>query len=372
MKVVFDAYWWVEGTPSLRHVLREIVFAWATRFPQDSIALVVRKRHLAAAERDAPAGAQLVATSVRPQALLAAYVTERVRRRLGFDAVVVHNFSARSAKLSATYLHDVLFLTNPEWFTRIELAYYSLMVRWIRRADVVFASSASESERIRSRTSARRVVPVGLGLSTELVFDSSQRPVEGLVAGSYLLTVGRLNVRKNLERTLLGALSSGRIDADFPLVVVGGANGKAAQDADPRIDAAVADGSIRFCGHIDEPELRWIYAHASAFVFLSLGEGFGMPPIEAQYFGTRVLASDLPVFRENLGAGALFVDPTDVEAIAAGIRRVLEPADPDDPDGGALIPPEAVAAQHNWQDSVERMRAELVRSGAEHGAGEPA
>ena len=137
MKVVFDAYWWVEGTPSLRHVLREIVFAWATRFPEDEIALVVRRRHLAAAADDTPAGAQLVATRARPQALLAAFVTERVRRRLGFDAVVVHNFSARSAKVSATYLHDVLFLTNPEWFTRIELAYFSFMARWIRRADVV-------------------------------------------------------------------------------------------------------------------------------------------------------------------------------------------------------------------------------------------
>ena len=97
-----------------------------------------------------------------------------------------------------------------------------------------------------------------------------------------------------------------------------------------------------------------------------------MPPVEAQYFGTRVLVSDLPVFRENLAAGALFVDPTDVEAIADGIRGVLEPADPDDPDGGALVSPEQVAAQHNWQHSVERMRAELVRGPDQHGGGEPA
>ena len=366
VKVVFDAYWWVQGPASLRHVLRETVLAWHAEFPDDDLALVVRRRHLDRARASAPAGVVLVPTTVRPQALLASLVTERVRRRLRYDAVLVHNFAPRSRGVSAVYLHDVLFVTNPEWFTRTELAYFSLMVRWAPRADVVFSSSATEGHRIRAHTRARAVVPVGLGLSTELTQGHQRRPVPGLVTRQFVLTVGRLNVRKNLEATILGCLASGAVDPTHPLVVVGGAGGKG-EVLNHAVEAAVADGSVRFLGHIDEPELRWLYSHATVFVCLSLGEGFGMPPIEASFFGTPVVASDLPVFRENLRDGVDFVDPTDVEAIQATVRRAVSAAAEGSPQNS-----EVVASQHDWRSSVRRIREamadRLVAPAARHPA----
>lgn len=353
MRLVFDAYWWVEGPASLRHVLRETVLAWCAEHPEDEVALVVRHRHLERARASAPDGAVLVPTRARPQALLATVAVERARRRLGYDAVLVQNFATRSRGVSAVYLHDVLFVTDPEWFTRTERAYFSRMVAWVRRADVVFSSSASEGERIRRSTRARRVVPVGLGMSTELTDSNEQRPVAGLEPSGFLLTVGRLNVRKNLERTILGVLASGAVDASHPLVVVGGASGKAEQ-LDPRVDEAVAAGTVRFLGHVDEAELRWLYASTSLFVCLSLGEGFGMPPVEARFFGAPVVASDLPVFRENLPDGTAFVDPTDLAAIAEAVRSAV--ASP--PPGGST--PADVLAQHDWRRSVRLMRAALT------------
>jgi glycosyltransferase involved in cell wall biosynthesis len=348
VKVVFDAYWWVQGPAALRHVLRELVLAWVQEHPEDEIALVVRTRHLQAARASTPPGVRLVPSRLRPQALLASLATERVRRRLGYDALVVHNFAARSRGVSTVYLHDVMFETDPQWFTRVERAYFSRMVAWVRRADVVLASSAAEGRRIARHTRARRVVPVGLGLSTELL-DGPQSPVADLAPG-FLLTVGRLNVRKNLGRTISGVLASGVVDAARPLVVVGARGGRDEELA-PEAEEAVADGRVRFLGHVDEAQLRWLYANARLFCFLSLGEGFGMPPVEALAFGTPVVASDLEVFRENLPAGTRFVDPLDVAAVAAAVRAAAEGPRPD---LGEVA--RTVVAAHDWRRSVGLVR----------------
>jgi glycosyltransferase involved in cell wall biosynthesis len=352
MRIAFDAYWWVEGPTSLQHVLRETVLAWRREFPDDELALVVRRRHLAAAAADAPAGVLLAPTRVRPQALLASRAVERVRRRHGFDAVVVQNFAARSRGVSAVYLHDVLFETNPEWFTPKERAYFSFMTRWVRRADIVFTSSATEANRIRRHTRARTVVPVGLGLSRELVDSAELEPVAGLQPERFLLAVGRLNVRKNLAHTIAGALASGEVTAEQPLVLVGAGAG-ADLRPDERIQAGIESGAVRLPGHVSDAQLRWLYTHTRLLLFLSLGEGFGMPPVEARAFGASVLASDLPVLRENLGDEATYVDPLDEAAIARAVRDRLA-----GPDEGTAE--STVVRRHDWGATVRAMRAELA------------
>ena len=348
MRIVFDAFWWNEGPTSLRHVLREIVIAWSRCFPEDELTLVTRRRG-AQDPGDVPAGVTVVTSSLRPQALLAGFGVEPVRRRLGYDAVITHNFAARSAGVSAVYLHDVLFETNPEWFTPRERAYFSFMTRWIRRADIVFSSSATEGARIAANARPRVVVPVGLGLSSELVASSEHRAVDGLEPGRFLLTVGRLNVRKNLERTIRAALATDQLTPSSPLVLVG-AGEDSAFTSSPVIRDAVRHGTVRFTGHVTDAELRWLYAQTRIFLFLSLGEGFGMPPVEADHFGAPLLVSDLPVLRENLGDSARYVDPLDEGAIAEAIRHFT-------PVAGA---PGRAAARHEWTATVSRMREALA------------
>ena len=355
MKVVFDAYWWVAGPPSLRHVLREIVLGWGELFPEDELTLVVRRAHLAAAMADSPAGATLRATALWPQALAATRGVAVIAREIDADLVVTHNFAAATKNsLSTVYLHDVLFVTNPEWFTPIERAYFSLMLRWIARANLVFSSTRSEGTRITDNTRARVVLPVGLGLSKELVTDGlPEDPDPSLSPRSFVLTVGRLNARKNLRGVIDAALASGRISADRPLVIVGSPNGKSAALGDTAA-AAIAEGLVRFTGFASEERLRWYYRNTSLFVFLSLGEGFGMPPVEAAYFSATTLVSDLPVFHETLGDHALYVDPTDHQAAATAIRVGVDA-------GESRIPPlrarASVASQHDWHETVRTIRA---------------
>ena len=356
MKVVFDAYWWVSGPPSLRHVLREIVFAWSQQFPLDELTLVVRSSHQTEAAVDTPPHAAIRTSPLWPQALLAVMAVPAIAADVDADLVLTHNFAAstRSRSLSAVYLHDVLFATNPEWFTFAERQYFSSMLRWIRRADIVFTSSVNESTRIANNARPRAVLPVGLGLSTELIDANAQHdPDPDLTPGSFLLTVGRLNSRKNLATVIAAALQSGRVSPEHPLVIVGSPDGRR-EPLGSAAEQARTAGSIRFTGFVTEERLRWYYSTTSLFVFLSLGEGFGMPPVEAAHFGAPTLVSDLPVFHENLGQHASYVDPRDVGAIAAAIAGVIDKSE-------SSTPPRAVrtsiAVQHDWRETVRAMRS---------------
>jgi glycosyltransferase involved in cell wall biosynthesis len=350
MRIVFDAYWWSEGPPSLRHVEREIILAWHRCFPGDEQVLVTRAGTRA---DDLPDHCAVSETALWPQAFAATRAVAHAARVHHADAVITHNFAARPRHaVSTVYLHDVLFLTNPEWFTPLERAYFSLMPRWVDRADVVFASSRSEAARIRTSSDAHGVLPVGLGLSTELTDAHEEDPQPGLVPREFVLTVGRLNVRKNLELSILAALDTGLLGPARPLVVVGAPDGRAG-DFDPAITRAVEAGSVVFTGFVSEARLRWLYRNTALFVCLPLGEGFGMPPVEAAYFGAPVLVSDLDVFHENLGESAHFVDPFDRHAISNALTEAISHPERED---HAL----ELKAQHDWATTVHSMRAAIV------------
>ena len=77
-------------------------------------------------------------------------------------------------------------------------------------------------------------------------------------------------------------------------------------------------------GHVPDEHLPALYSGALFFVYVSLYEGFGLPPLEAMACGTPVLTSNVTSIPEVVGDAALTVDPYDVEAIADGIKRLVE------------------------------------------------
>ncbi|MFF2371808.1 glycosyltransferase family 4 protein [Agromyces sp. NPDC058110] len=346
MRVLFDGFWWGTGPLSNRQVLREFVFAWIATFPADQVAVAVRRRDLRQARAELPERVVVVPTRLAPQGISAIVELPFLAKRIGADVTITHNFTPAFGR-SAVFIHDFMFLTRPEWFTSRERWYYSLMPATVHLSEVVFTSSETEAARIAAFARSRPVVPVGLAVGGSLLGAPLVRP-EGLdgVVGFHL-TVGRLNARKNLANTIIGAVESGVIDRRSPLIVVGEPGGRAAKFP-PAVAEAVRHGVVRFLGRIDDGELAWLYAHADGLLFLSLDEGFGMPTLEAQAFDAPILASDIPVFREILGdAGAMYVDPHDPAAIADGLRRL--------PHRGA---PEIVRRDHeySWEQSVRTMR----------------
>jgi len=312
-------------------VQRELIRGWARRHPQDELVLVVPSAHRAAIEAagTVPEGIDVVGARTKPHGLAVMTEYPRIARRVGADVVMTHNFVALG-RPSVVFLHDVLFQDHPEWFTRSERLYLRPVTALLPRASAVLTSSAHEARRIRTRNPrVADVQAVGIAPDPSLSGLERRRP-QALPSDvdSFLLTVGRLNVRKNLASTITASVRSGEVSARRPLVVVGERDGRA-PELDDAARAAIEEGSVLLLGHVPDDELAWLYAHAAVFVFLSLDEGYGLPPVEALAFGTPVVASDIGVFRETVGAHAVLVPPMDTQAAALAIAELVRGGRPD-------------------------------------------
>ena len=355
MRVLLDGFWWRQGPHANRQVLRELVLGWIRAFPSDDLVLAVQRSDQASVSQELSERVEVVPTRLRPQGLSAMVELPLIARRVHADVTLTHNFAPWFGR-SSVFVHDLMFETNPEWFTWAERRYFSWMTRTVPRADVVITSSRSEAARImRVARPRREVVPIGLGVPTDLL-DAQPEPLAGLDRlDGFILVVGRLNVRKNLHNGIEGALRSGLVSARLPVVVVGERSGRAAEIS-PTVRSAVEEGMVRFTGFVPDAQLAWLYRHAAAFVFMSLDEGFGIPALEAMTFGTPVVASDVPVFREILGDNAEFADPRDTAAIARAVTTAV--AERSEPASREAL--RAAASAYSWPRSVSALRAAVA------------
>ena len=85
--------------------------------------------------------------------------------------------------------------------------------------------------------------------------------------------------------------------------------------------------NVKFLGKVSDQELVRLYNHAYCFVFPSIYEGFGIPPIEAMACGCPVLAADIPVLREVCSDGAIYFDPYNVQDICNTIKQFMQTED---------------------------------------------
>lgn len=148
----------------------------------------------------------------------------------------------------------------------------------------------------------------------------------------FLLYAGRTNPRKNIPRlveafaVVRGELQNDPIYRDLRLIIIGDEISK-----HPRVRRAViqsrVENCVRFLGFVPIDTLRVFYQAAAAFVFPSLYEGFGLPPLEAMACGTPVVTSNVSSLPEVVGDAAAIVNPENVFDIARGIREVLTDAD---------------------------------------------
>lgn len=361
MKVLLDAFWWKEGPISNRQVLQQIVANWLEKYPEDQLVLAVPAKDVKDLRSEFGEAVEIVGMRLRPHGIAIILELGGLARRVEADIVLAQNFTPLTSR-SVVFIQDVLFLTNPDWFTRSERIYFGLMPLSARRSAQVLASSVTEAKRITANVRLRRpAVPVGLAPSPALLETVPVAPRIGLERNAFVLTVGRLNVRKNLEKVCQAALLTPNISRSHPLVVAGGYQGKAVRFSD-QVQSAVADGRIILAGSVSDQELAWLYSNTSTFVFASLDEGFGLPPVEALAFGAPVVASDIPVMRENLGAHARYVDPMDAGAIAEALANATR-------DDGESEARQAYAAQRfSWPEVVRRIRISL-RDVVERGVG---
>lgn len=221
-------------------------------------------------------------------------------------------------------VHDFFVIEHPEWFSRrYQLSHAPLQRFQMATAGALVAVSEPVAEQLR-RSGGRAPVTVApnapSAVFSAVAGEGTVLTERGLAQGGYLVTVGSLEPRKNLQR-LADAYAALPVEwrRAHTLVIVGGS-----AEIFGAAEFSLPEGA-QLAGYVSDDELRALYAGAGAVVFVSLAEGFGLPIVEAAAAGTtQFVLSDIEVFRWIAGDGAVFVDPEDVAAITAAMAAVID------------------------------------------------
>ncbi|MBI5921827.1 MAG: glycosyltransferase family 4 protein [Betaproteobacteria bacterium] len=142
--------------------------------------------------------------------------------------------------------------------------------------------------------------------------------------GGYVLAVGTLEPRKNLISLIRAyRLLPTELSRQYPLVIAG-MGGWQHDQTDLEMARLERQGVLRVLGQIDEDALPSLYAAAKLFVYPSIYEGFGLPPLEAMASGIPVIVSDRTSLPEVVGPAGMLIDPYDIDAMSEAMRSVLE------------------------------------------------
>src|SRR5690349_19316055 len=211
--------------------------------------------------------------------------------------------------------------------------------RALNRADHIFAvSHASKRDLARffhipeSKISVVYDAVDERFLSEPLPADADRILERHAVNSPYVLYAGNIRPQKNLPR-LIEAFAVAKAELrgnpefdQLKLLVIGEALNRHADLRRAVVRARVRE-DVRFLGFVPRPVLRVFYSRASAFLFPSLYEGFGLPPLEAMAHGTPVLTSNVSSLPEVFHGAAVLVNPDNVFEIARGIRQILTDED---------------------------------------------
>jgi glycosyltransferase involved in cell wall biosynthesis len=261
----------------------------------------------------------------------------------------------RSAPLVVT-VHDLAFVGHPEYGSRSGNRFFRRSLELTRRhADLVLCpSEATRRDCIALGIAGERVrvVPWGVEQPTDASRRADRLTTYGLQPGRYVLWVGTIEPRKNLDALIEAYTRLGRTDLMLALV------GPKGWNEDLRARIAPIEDRVRVLGFVPPADLAALYAHAAVFCYPSLAEGFGLPVLEAMAAGAAVVTSKGTATEEVLGGCGLAVDPHDVDAITDALAALVEDGDERERLGNAA---RARAATFTWQRTAE-LTADAYRS----------
>jgi len=276
-------------------------------------------------------GRPVLASALPGRLMTRAWDHSVLRAPEGF--AVVHSVSLATPRLRhgtrsrlAVMVHDLAWRRHPEATTRRGIRWHEAALRRARDggAHLVAPSRLVAADLVASGVDEARITVVRGG--TDHLAPPDDDATTALlqrvgVHGEYLLTVGTLEPRKNLDR-LVRAFHRTRphLPGRWPLLIVGPTGwGHASSPRDTE--------DVVFTGSVPDAVLSGLYRRARAFAYVPLTEGYGFPPLEAMRVGTpAVVAAEVPSVHD-LGepdpAPARIVDPLDVDDMAAGLVAVL-------------------------------------------------
>ena len=357
-RVLLDARWYTDGPPSGHLVTRKLIDA-LTAQDEDAfqyLLLVRGSRADITALRNLHPHWKVVRDPFHNLLLGSVCVVPLVAAAHRVHAVVSQNFCAPwGCPVRIVLIYDAIYERRPDLFTRLERSYLSLIRILAHRSTSILTISSREAAHLRrwnlGAAKPIDIVPLAPRAATRRSASRLVRPSLEGVSG-YLLHLGRVNVRKNIDMVVRAASRARTVTTTHPLVIAGPVEASMVS----WVERTQADnpGFLLVLGKVTDDMVEELLRGASALITLSEDEGFGLPPLEAMAYGVPVIASTGAIAERKLRDAAVVVDfPLDVDAVATAIDSVHT----DEGLRAALIAMgKTVAGEYTWPRSALVLR----------------
>jgi glycosyltransferase involved in cell wall biosynthesis len=261
------------------------------------------------------------------------------------------------ARRASAMIHDAAVFDRPEAYAPLFRHWYRFLFRRLaRRGTRLLTVSAFSRGRLARALAVDEqgvaVIPEGSDHLAGVAPDERVLARLGLKSGDFLLAVASDNPTKNLA-ALVAAFGRRGVCEPSRLVIVGGRNDRVFAAGQGPVDPP---GVVRG-GPVSDAELKALYGNATALLFPSTYEGFGLPPLEAMACGCPVGAADAAAIPEVCGDAALYFDPACVEAMTTSMERLGSDADLRE---SLRARGRARAASFRWTEAARTLLATLA------------
>lgn len=336
MKIALDGMPLGSELTGVGHYTFELARSLAQAAPQDEFTLVSplpASPSVAALIRDAPKN---LFHTTRPRGALNrrwwSLGLPLYLKRQTFDLFHGTNYEIPlwSPQPSVVTIHDLSLLLHPAAHERrlVRRARWRLPLMVRSAARVITPTEAIKAEVCETlKVVAEKVVvtpeaPRSVFKRIELAETEVLRRRLG-IEENFILFVGTVEPRKNLQRLVQAFERILRTTPLSPQLVIAGGQGWLMDDFPASIRQRGVEDRVRLTGYLEDEDLCALYSACSVFVYPSLYEGFGLPPLEAMACGAPVITSDIPAVRETVANAAVCVDPLNVEQLAQGLVDML-------------------------------------------------
>lgn len=270
-----------------------------------------------------------------------------------------------ASKLKVVTIHDVFHLAYYHTLSAAQKVYAKLMISRAVKSDLIFTVSEFSKAEIVKYTKCNpdniKVIYNGIDFKKFSIKTSEEQKQSVLakykITTPFILFVGNVKPHKNLKNALSGfkefVSNNSSLSANYKFVIAGKREGFITGDKD--IYTLLSDpfykNKVQFTGWVDDEDLPLLYQQALTFIFPSLYEGFGFPPLEAMSAGCPVISSNAACLPEMYGDAALYFNPLNSSEIAETLLTVIN----NESIRESLIQNGKIQAKkYNWDETINK------------------
>lgn len=233
------------------------------------------------------------------------------------------SISAILKRRQIVLIHDAGTFSNPAYFKLLFRTWYQVVIRILSKTSlqIVTVSDYSKNQLIRyTGVKENRISVIYNAADHITLFGEADKAFKKRIDGFYpfMLGVSSLHPHKNFE-LLSKAIAKADL-AGYKMIIAGGSHSKS-------FSSIVLHKSVIVLGYVTNEQLKYLYSKASLFIFPSLFEGFGIPPVEAMILGCPVLSSNATALPEVLGNSCEYFDPNAVNDLVCKLELLVNDKD---------------------------------------------